>query len=343
MRLGVEAKPCGSVKPGDAFCFTDVPHQPRVVLTFDRLMAPSSVFRENYRIVSGSSPNLNFKQVRVDPIERAVVFTIREDQKLLPGVEYLLRIKSVEDPANRIAAFDGARFEGETIVRFSTGMMPGTAEGEIDPSIAGEPATANERACAVLERFQATCAGSTCHGGITAATEPAMGLSLISNDSVKATAKGHAATLVQAADDPAGVGRTTTDFPTGLPLIPSPSLGDGSARSFLFYKVLMDVRPRSACEPANSACSSENAYFLSLGKELSKRIPGTAMPHATQLPDPSATSAFSPWTPAEVRLLRRWIDEDAPPCSKTGAPTDAGVDATPETGADAASDAADGG
>jgi hypothetical protein len=335
--MGAGSSRCDA-KPGDAFCVKDVSPQPRVVLRFDRVMAPSSVFRDNYRIVSGSSGNLNFKQVRIDPIERAVVFTLRDDQKLLPG-EYVLRIKSSDDPANRLAAFDGAKFEGESLVRFVVGANM-TLEPEIDPLAKDELPTREERARAAIGTLSASCTGARCHGN-NSGSAPAMGLSLINPTAICATAFGRSSVLVQAPDDPSGGGRTTNDFPTGLPLIPNPSSGDGSARSFLLYKILMDYRLRAdaECAPTDAACAKEMAAMTRAFAELRKRIPGAPMPHDTLGPDPSS-SIFSPLPLASVRLLRRWIDEGAAPCDKTPivVPTDAGADATGDTLGDAPGD-----
>lgn len=344
--MGADAAPCAP-RPGDAFCFTNVSPQPRVVLTFDRVMAPSSVFRDNYRIVSGSSGNLNFKQVRVDPIERAIVFTLRDDQKLIAGTEYVLRIKSVDDPPNRLAAFDGTRFEGEALVRFVVSMNP-KLEPEIDPPLPGEPPTREERAVAALGTLSASCAGARCHGD-NVGSPPAMGLSLINPTAICETAFGRGAVLVQAADDPSGGGRNSSDFPTGLPLIPSPSNGDGSARSFLLYKVLMDYRVRAdaECAAGDAKCASDMAAMTRAFGDLRKRIPGAPMPHDTLAPDPSS-SIYTPLPLASVRLLRRWIDEGAAPCDKTSitggdAGVDATVDAATDAVADSIGDAADGG
>ncbi len=336
--MGADAAPC-TPRAGDAFCFTNVSPQPRVVLKFDRVMAPSSIFRDNYRIVSGSSGNLNFKQVRVDPIERAIVFTLRDDQKLIAGTEYLLRIKSVDDPANRLAAFDGTRFEGEALVRFVVSMNP-KLEPEIDPLVPGELPTREERARAALGTLSASCAGARCHGDNNN-SPPAMGLSLINNTAICETAFGRGAVLVQSPDDPSGGGRTTSDFPTGLPLIPSPSNGDGSARSFLLYKILMDYRARAdaECPAGDAACAAEVAAMNRAFAELRKRIPGAPMPHDALAPDQSS-SIFAPLPLASVRLLRRWMDEGAAPCDKSSiAGGDAGVDATADASGDVGSDA----
>lgn len=301
--------------------------QPRFVLTFDRIMAPSSVFRDNYRIVSGSSGSLNFKQVRVDPVERQIVFTLTAP--LTEGA-YKLRIKAVDDPRNRLAAFDGTPFEGEAIIVFNVGKDPGKVE-EIDPPIADLPATAPARACEAIGTLAASCTGKACHGDLNGSA-PAMGLSLINYTAIKATAIGRASSLVQAPDDPGGVGRTSTDFPTGLAIIAAPASGDGSANSFLMYKILMDYRARSG----GDAIANDLAR---MSAELRKRIPGAPMPHDTLPPQPSART-FSPLPLATVRLLRQWIDDGAGPCGASP-PSDAGVDATTmDAASDAVSDSA---
>lgn len=307
------ASKCTTLKPGDAFCFTDVSQQPRVTLTFDRMMAPSSVFRENYRIVSGSSSSLNFKQVRVDPVERSIVFILRDE--LTEGA-YSLRIKSVDAPANRLAAFDGTPFEGEAVVSFN--VKKGTADTEIDPPLDPMLTTVDARACAAISALQASCTGAQCHGD-TKGTPPMLGLSLVNYAAIRGSAKSRSSVLVQAADDPSGSGRYTTDFPTGLPLI-SPK---DSASSFLLYKILMDYRERPGGE-------KEAAALLRMSTELRKRIPGAPMPHDSLPPEPNASVFFALPMPT-VRLLRQWIDDGACGCGEVacsgGTATDAGTDA----------------
>lgn len=306
------ARECATKKPGEAFCFTDVSQQPRVTLTFDRMMAPSSVFRENYRIVSGSSSSLNFKQVRVDPVERSIVFILRDE---LADGAYSLRIKSVDAPANRLAAFDGTSFEGEAVVSFT--VKRGMADTEIDPPVDPMLATIDARACAAISALQASCTGAQCHGD-TKGTPPMLGLSLINYLAIQGSAKSRSSVLVQAAEDPSGSGRYTTDFPTGLPLIAPKD----SASSFLLYKILMDYRERPGGE-------KEAAALLRMSTELRKRIPGAPMPHDSLPPEPGA-SVFSALPMPTVRLIRRWIDDGACGCGDVacsgGNVTDAGAD-----------------
>ena len=310
-----KSTPCAKPKAGDSWCdFPAVSQQPKVTLTFDRIMAPSSIFRENFRIVSGSSSSLNFKQVRVDPVERSIVFILRDP--LTPGA-YSLRIKSVDDPRNRLAAFDGTPFEGEAVIKFEVkgGLAADTDIETPDPDFP----TPNDRACAAMGALAASCTGVRCHGDLKR-SKPAMGLSLITYESIQASAKSHSSVLVQAADDPSGTGRITSDFPTGLPLIAPKD----SASSFLLYKILMDDRERPGGAPELARMSNE----------LKKRIPGAPMPHDTLPPEPNA-SVFSSLPLPTVKVIRQWIDEGACGCGvdcPTATPSDAGVDGTTDTG-----------
>jgi hypothetical protein len=305
-------KPC-TPAAGEWSC-KQVRPQPLIVLTFDRIMAPSSIFRDNFRIVSGSSGSLAFKQVRVDPVERAIYMTISAP---LTAGAYRLKIKSVDDTRNQLAAFDGTRFEGETTLVFEVaGSDP--PQTEIDPPQKDVPVTKEERACAAIGTLSASCTGAKCHGD-SKGTPPMMGLSLINYTAIAATAIGRGSSLVQPADDPGGPGRITSDFPTGLSIIASPGEGDGSARSFLMYKILMDGRER----PGGEAIAKDLAR---MSAELRKRIPGAPMPHDSLAPEQGAT-IFSPLPLTTVRLIRQWIDDGAPKCG--AAPMgDAGTDAT---------------
>lgn len=288
-------------------------------------MAPSSIGRDNYKIVSGSSGSLNFKQVRVDPIDRAVYFTL--NAPLTPAA-YKLRIKAVDDARNRLAAFDGTPFDGEIVLSFTVanGRPPQT---EIDPPTTGVAATREQRACDAIGTLAGSCAGAKCHGDLKG-SDPAMGLSLINYTAIKATAINRGSSLVQTPDDPAGPGRITSNFPYGLSLIASPSEGDGSARSFLLYKILMDLRDRPCPQIDKNddpACVAENAAAKRDARELRRVIPGAPMPHDTLAPD-QGSNIFAPLPWATVRSIRRWIDDGAGPCGAVPAPMDGGVDAT---------------
>lgn len=312
--------------------------QPLIVLTFDRPLSPSSEFRDNYSIVSGSSGNLAFKRVRVDPVERAAVLALADttvagpDARLAANTEYRLVIKSSDDPRNYLASYEGAKLEGEVIVRFTTRAAAGEEETRLDP--------APVDACESIKILASKCSGDRCHGANN--VPPAMGLSLVTYDAIAATAIGQRSSLVQTAQHPPpGVGVPSGDFPYGMSIIEKGS----SARSFLLYKILMDKR-RTATASGNtftvpeapgipgSAVTSTTDPLVSTAADLGRRIPGSEMPPEF-LAGEQTPSGFAPLSLTEVRTLRRWIDEGAPPCTATG--TDAGVDGS----TDAVSDVSD--
>jgi hypothetical protein len=321
--------------------------QPLVVLQFDRILSRGSVARANYAIVSGTSKDLSFKQIRVDPVERAVIFSLEE--ALLPSVEYKLVIRAAEREADRLAAYDGTPFEGTYTIAFDTrpSSTPAEAETDIDPGGA-DP-------CGALKILQGSCAGARCHGETVAGdAAPAMGLSFASNAAIQATALGKAASEVQSAAGPR-VGSSGAPFPYGMQLIAP----NDSASSFLLYKILMDTNLRDSkllgpgdAYPINTAAQAPLTpqRMKEVGAELSRVIPGAPMPHPSLPPDDELSlSPYEPLTLANVRLLRAWIDRGAPACgiatgdagTSDGA-TDGSLDASDAT-AEAAVDAADGG
>lgn len=288
--------PCTDPRPGERFCFTQVNRRPLFVLGFDRPMAVSSSARANFKITSGSSGNLEFLQPRVDPVERTIVFALGPTApSLSPDTEYRLVMEDSGRAADRLASYDGVPFRGRVVIRFVTGTDP-TAQTAVEP----QPL----EACAAISVLKNRCATSGCHQG----SAPPMGLSFESYDAIKATAIDHASVLVQQASDPSGTGENAAVFPRGLPIIASGT----SARSFLLFKVLLDARrhappgpdgphpdlvlPMPAAEP-----------FARVARELGTRVPGAAMPEEGDV-----------LPLEELRLLRRWIDGNAPPCAPPG-------------------------
>ncbi len=349
VRIGPGATPCPEPAPGGEPCLRDVILQPTFVLQFDRPLAPSSVARSNYAIRSGSVPGeLAFELPRVDPVESTVVFTLSEP--LLPQTEYSLHVRAAERAADRLAAFDGVPFRGEVVVRFTTGPDDGRRETDNDPLAT---ALGADLGCRAVQILAGGCAGTQCHGDVRrdvapeALAPPAMGLSLISNEAIAATAIRRAAVQVQLASDPGGTGGTTSDFPHGLPLIEPGS----SARSYLLYKILRDPRrvaPNASgvveLPPPVESLRVAPPGFDPLARtaaELARVIPGAPMPHDVLPPEPDA-GVYAPTSLENVRVLRAWIDKGAPPCVTTPASgSDAGVADTGAGGGDTGGDAAD--
>ncbi len=338
VRMGANASTC-TPQPGDASCFTNVSQQPLIMLTFDRPLASSSESRDNYLLVSGSSGNIAFKRVRVDPVERAVVLAIADtsvtgpDARLAGNTEYRLLIKSSDDPRNQLASFEGARLEGQLVVRFTTRAAAGDEENRLDP--------APVDACESIKILSSKCSGERCHGANN--VPPAMGLSLVTYEAMSATAIGQRSSLVQTAQTPPpGVGAPSADFPYGMAIIEKGS----SARSFLLYKILIDKRRTATATGSaftvedapgipGSALTSASDPLVQTANELHRRIPGSEMP--PEFLAGGAPSGFGPLSLSEVRTLRRWIDDGAPPC--TSSVGDAGTDASTDGATDASTDA----
>jgi hypothetical protein len=317
-----------------------VSQQPLIVLTFDRPLAPSGEFRDNYAIVSGSSENLVFKRVRIDPVERAAVLAIADDSvggpnaRFAGNTEYRLVIKSAEDVRNRLASVEGAKFEGEAVVRFTTRAAAGDEETRVDP--------APVDACESIKILSSKCSDVRCHGAN--GVPPAMGLSLFTSEGIEKTAIGQRSSLVQTAQQPPpGLGVPSSDFPYGMAIIESGS----SARSFLIYKIMMD-KDRTATlsggvytveAPPGIKDGIVTAKFDPLvhtATELRRRIPGSEMP-PREIAAQQGPTGFAPLSLGELRTIRRWIDANTPPCSAT--PGDAGVDGAVDAPPDATGDA----
>lgn len=265
-------------------------------LRFDRPLRATSESRANYTFGSNAATNLSFARIRVDPVDNSVV--LKPEQALVGGVEYVLRIAAAERDLDRLASFDGTAFAGAAEVRFTTGSAEPTEPPFDDPV----------DACAAIDLFAGCSGGSACHGG----ENPALGLSLVSHEAIAATAIGRQALEVQLPPQPAGPGTVSPHFPYGLPLIPAGTNSFGSARSYLFYKILLDPR---------------RAETRAIAAELAGRIPGDPMP-----PPP-----FAALTIEQVRTLRTWIDQGGP--APTG-PCTSGGDAGPADAPPAETDAA---
>jgi hypothetical protein len=291
----------------------DVPLHPRFVVRFDRILSPSADYRPNFTLRSGAFANVTFREIRVDPVARQVVFVIAD--ALLPQTRYVLHIESGPDAATRLAAVDGAPFDGPLDVPFTTERAR-TAdevdETDIDPDLSADDA------CKVTALFAQQCAGSSCHGTQPQPTDaglvgsaPAMGLNLASSAGIQGTAVDQAAIGVAYEATPSGTGQPSSPvFPYGLPLIRS---GQSSA-SYLLYKVLKrgpvgDSKGASAFALADVADPSAQAV-----SDL-RALRGSGMPHDSLPSDPSTSKIRAPLDWSEVHRLRRWIDAGARPCA----------------------------
>jgi hypothetical protein len=281
-----------------------VPLHPLFVVRFDRLLAPSSDYRPNFTIASGAFGNVTFREIRVDPVAREVVFAIADD--LLPHTRYVLHVESAPDPSTRLAAVDGVPLASAVDVPFWTedAKAPGeVAENDLNPD--AQPTDA----CDVAALFAKTCAGNNCHG--SASEAPAMGLNLGTSAGIQATAVGKVAVQAAYEATPGGAGQPSSlAFPYGLPLIRPGQ----SSTSFLLYKILKRA-PDDGTPADASAFALAGAPVGSATRADLAAVPGSGMPHDTLVPNPDQQQ--NPRLPlgwGDARLVRRWIDAGAPAC-----------------------------
>lgn len=291
-----------------------MPLHPLFVVRFDRILATSSDYRPNFTIRGGAFANVTFREIRVDPVAREVVFAIADD--LLPHTRYVLHVESAPDPATRLCAIDGAPLAAPVDVPFWTEDV--RAPGEIAETELSPDARASD-ACDAAALLSRSCAGSSCHGGPATVgadgglvrAAPALGLDLSSSDAIQATAIGRAAVQVAYEATPTGAGQPASlTFPYGLPNIRPGQ----SAASYLLYKALKrgptgDPREASAFELAGAPSRAATVADL-------VAVRGAGMPHDALPSDPGATTPRGALAWGELRLLRRWIDAGAHPCAR---------------------------
>ena len=180
----------------------DVILRPHFVLRFSRPLSPSSVSRANFSISStGGVASVGFTNIRVDPLDRAIVFTV--DATLNVDTDYALEIHPSDDPRARLAAIDGAPFVGTVKILFHTTKDKTATKPE--------PLDVLVNPCVAITALTTSCAGQCCHGA--PGMPPVLGLSLATGITIQRTAVGHAAVEVQ---DPASPGGPGTPSPRSL-------------------------------------------------------------------------------------------------------------------------------
>ena len=338
---------------------------PLFVLRFSRPMAPSSASRANFILESGSFKGIAFVDPRVDPVERAVIFTLdlRFGPPLEKNTQYQLTIHSAGG-ANALAAYDGAELEGTTTIVFTTANDDDVTPPDLGPA---------PNACEVYSILTNNCAATYCHGGGTESsvgkTQPAMGLNLYfpakSLDPSKSFADPIAATAVDQpaleVQDPSAPGGPTSrqprDFPKGMAIV----LPKQSASSYLMYKILL-APPSLGSNPAGAYLDPTVPDLPEAGQamadDLATRMFGQPMPNPQRDPELGAAK-FHALGWLERAKIRAWIDGGALPCAckdfdnnyvcPPSSNPDAGVDSGSDSGGDSsgdtggASDAGEGG
>ncbi len=285
-----------------------MPLHPRFVVRFDRILESSADYRPNFAIRSGVFTNVTFREIRVDPVARQVIFVIADD--LLPQTRYVLHVESGPDASSRIAAIDGAPFDGPFDQPFTTESA--RAPGEVDETTF-DPDASPDDPCVAAAIFAQSCAGANCHGSGTEA--PAMGLNLANSAGVQATAVDRAAASVAYEATPSAGQPAAGVFPYGLPIIRTGQ----SAASYLIYKVL---RRGPAGDPAGAAAADPSFVMGDVPDPTARAVAdlqavrGSGMPHDSLPSDPTQAAPLPPLQWSEVHLLRRWIDAGARPCTR---------------------------
>ena len=322
-------------------------------------MGLSSASRANFALGSGSFPNVELLTPRVDPIERAVIFSATAP--LEKNTQYNLQIHS-GGGTNALVAFDGAEFEGSTLIVFTTADDDDVTVEDADTPLPTKQ-DHDRLACHAYSILSnpSNCTGTYCHGGgdyfEAGNTQPVMGLSFFfpaaGADPIQLTAVGHPSVEAQ---DPSNVGGTPTlqprNFPVGMAIVEP----GASAASYLMYKILMRY-PTPGSSPAAAYMDPTVPDLPHPGEttadDLATRMFGQPMPDPQRATEPNGGPNHTvEWS--DRAILRRWIDDGAQacPCARIdentygckGAPgSDAGADAgdadaTAETG-DAGADA----
>jgi hypothetical protein len=326
----------------------DVVLRPHFVLRFSRPMSPSSISRANFSVSStGGVASVGFTNIRVDPVERAIVLTV--DATLNFDTDYALEIHPSSDPRAALAAVDGAPFVGNVKIPFHT--------TKDKTATVPEPLDVLVNPCDAIRILTDNCAGSCCHGGLDDASNvpPVEGLSLATNLTIQRTAVGHAAIEVQDPASPGGPGTPVPrNFPYGMPIIAPGS----AAGSYLMYKILLRP-PAEVRDPApfDSFVGDVEKPGELTANDLAHRMIGAPMPDPDRFEPktPGATCSdpagrkFGALSWGDRVLIRRWIDQGAHACPcgeatqacEQGEPGfDGGLSDTGDSGSDAGTDSA---
>ena len=297
-------------------------------MTFDRYLNPLSVNRQGVTIVDefGNVPTTPI--VQYDPVTRVVtLLNPTPGAKWLEVGQFYKLVFPVSQPdadTLGLRAIDGATIDPETppigfavIAPLSPPLPPG--EPTIDFCADVYPLFQAH----TFSATQGACANANCHGvaGQEPLLVPAMGLDLQSEEGIRHTAIGVAASETSGAQTtPLS---TQPSFAVGMPIIAPNDPGD----SYLLYKLLLPDEngvpsargtsvPYTACKPVTPPWDyGPSADFASQDEaaRLAAKIPGRRMPWGDF--DPSTTSfgvhGGTPLTLDEIERIRLWIQQGA--------------------------------
>lgn len=209
----------------------------RIVLTFDRLLMPSSPLRQTFSLRDLSGNSLA-PQVLYDPVARQI--TIRGDGDWLQADQtYRLDVNKPSGPRdpNGVRAIDGAAIDHAQVIEFPV------KAGKTPPSKAAPDFCAD-----VLPIFQQNCGTSLCHGGPDSSGyySPAEGLLLTTAGGVAATAIGRVSQESNTGPR-SGLGVAAgLRFGIDMPLVDrglDVATGGDPGNSWVLYKVMMAADP----------------------------------------------------------------------------------------------------
>lgn len=189
-----------------------LPMNTPIEVTFDKLLSPSTITHESFRLTSG---NLGvFIGLTYDPVHRRVSVGFRPGS-LRADLEYVFTV------SNPLRGWDGTALSQPYSVRFRV-SAPVTLEPPTPPSF---------REVSAL--FARHCINGNCHGGPT----PALGLDLSSDTAIRRTLLG-----VSSIERPGPVSANTDPHWSSLVRVDTgvvPGLGR-PGYSYLVYKLLGD-------------------------------------------------------------------------------------------------------
>ena len=306
-----------------------LPPDGAVLLSFDRLLLPSTVIRQSVYLFDAFNVALS-PTVIYDPVTRIVTLGNPSSGEWLErGQPYKIVLAvpgSDTDDSNGLRAIDRATLDpaSDRVIPFFTDSTPAGTHGA--PRI--------DFCTDVLPLFQQHCSASQCHGAAGPTTpnprfpdgqsHPAAGLVLETTAGVVNTAIGLGARRVAIGSNTGP--RTAPQSPGRLFGLDVPLVDPRSpANSWLLYKLLIAPPPppgtppsvRRKCDgspgtpPQDGFQPAVSYAVLSDGERarLSDFIPGNVMPYP---PDPGSDDRRENLTVGEVQRISTWIAQGAP-------------------------------